>query len=143
MLSNLGQKRTLKSNSTQTFDDGNNFSELEDGDSTIDPSGSDGESLTSSDGQRRFRRAANKVRIFSESVDYSHVKSKVDIASLSALNISPSLYFIVACTFFPNLFLRMQRNGLKLRDLLRVTESSRIAYVTLSDHDNTLRKSPI
>ena len=100
MLSNLGQKRTLKSNSTQTFDDGKNFSELEDGDSTIDPSGSDGESLTSSDGQRRFRRAANKVRIFSESVDYSHVKSKVDIAVLSVLNISPSLYFIVACTFF-------------------------------------------
>jgi len=83
-LSNLGQKRTLKSNSTQTFDDGSNYWEFEDGDSTFDASasGSDGESLTSSDGKRRFRRAANKIRIFSESVDYSHVRSKVDIVAL-------------------------------------------------------------
>lgn len=143
MLSNLGQKRTLKSNSTQTFDDGNNFSELEDGDSTIDPSGSDGESLTSSDGKRRFRRAANKVRIFSESVDYSHVKSKVDVAALSALNLSPQTVLHCCMYFFPNLFLRKQQNGLKLRDLLRLTESSRIGYVTLSDDVKTLRKSPI
>jgi len=99
MLSNLGQKRTLKSNSTQTVDDGNNYWELEDGESTFDASasGSDGESLTSSDGKRRFRRAANKVRIFSESVDYSHVRSKVDIACLLTLNLSARLYFI-CCT---------------------------------------------
>ena len=86
MLSNLGQKRTLKSNSTQTFD-GGNYWELEDGDSTFDASasGSDGESFTSSDGKRRFRRAANKIRIFSERVDYSHVKGKVDIAALLTL----------------------------------------------------------
>ena len=87
MLSNLGQKRTFKSNSTQTFDDGSNYLELDDRDSTFDASasGSDGESLTSSDGEQRFRRAANKIRIFSESVDYSHVKSKVDIAALLTL----------------------------------------------------------
>ena len=83
MLSNLGQKRTLKSNSTQTFDDGTNHWELENGDSTFDASasGSDGESLTSSEDKRRFRRAANKIRIFSESVDYSHVRSKVNMAA--------------------------------------------------------------
>lgn len=92
MLSNLGQKRTLKSNSTQTFDDGSNYWELEDGDSTFDASGSDGESLTSSDGKRRFRRAANKIRIFSESVDYSHVKSKVDIAALLTLIVKSVLH---------------------------------------------------
>lgn len=95
MLSNLGQKRTLKSNATQTIEDGSNCGDYEDEDSTFDASasGSDGESLTSSDGKRRFRRAANKVRIFSESVDYSHVRSKVDIAALT-LNLSASLYFI-------------------------------------------------
>lgn len=79
MLSNLGQKRTLKTNATQTVDDGSDYWDHGDDDSTFDASGSgsEAESLTSSDGRRRFRRAANKVRIFSQSVDYSHVRSKV------------------------------------------------------------------
>ena len=91
ILSNLGQKPTLKSNSTQTFDDGGNYWELDDGDSAFDASasGSDGEGLTSSDGRRRFRRAANKIRIFSERADYSHVQSKVDLAALSTLLFVP------------------------------------------------------
>lgn len=82
LLSNVGQKRTVKSNGTQTYDGGSNFLDHGDDayDSTVDASGSDAESLTSSDGRRRFRRAANKIRIFSEGADYSHLRSKVYIA---------------------------------------------------------------
>ncbi|KAL9951711.1 hypothetical protein ACROYT_G044433 [Oculina patagonica] len=91
MLSNLGQKRTLKTNATQTIDDGSNYWDHGDDDSTFDASGSgsEAESLTSSDGRRRFRRAANKVRIFSESVDYSHVRSKVN-TGITKSSLSPT-----------------------------------------------------
>ncbi|KAJ7372987.1 hypothetical protein OS493_015457 [Desmophyllum pertusum] len=55
----------------------------------VDGSGSDGESLTSSNGKRRFRRAANHIRIFSEGADYSHVRSKVN-TGIAAKNSSLS-----------------------------------------------------
>lgn len=81
ILSNLQQKRTVKSIASQTNDDGSNFLDHGDDayDSTLDASGSDAESLPSTDGRKRFRRAANKIRIFNEGADYSHVRSKVDM----------------------------------------------------------------
>ena len=87
MLSNLGPRRTLKSNSTQTVGDGSNYWDHDDYDSMVDGSGSDGESLTSSNGKRRFRRAANHVRIFSEGADYSHVRSKVKLKHSLSLSL--------------------------------------------------------
>lgn len=79
MLSNVQQKRTVKTIATQTHDDGSNFLDHgdDDYDSTLDASGSDAESFTSTDGRKRIRRAANKIRIFHEAADYSHVRSKV------------------------------------------------------------------
>lgn len=39
---------------------------------------SDVESAEGSEAKQRFRRAANKFRIFNQATDYSHVRSKVN-----------------------------------------------------------------
>ena len=69
----------MKTNGTQTEDDEDYPWDPDDGDSMFsDGNVSDVESSQDSDKNKRFRRAANKVRIFSEAVDYSHIKSKVN-----------------------------------------------------------------
>lgn len=74
----------MKTNGTQTEDDEDYPWDPDDGDSMFsDGNVSDVESSQGSDKNKRFRRAANKVRIFSEAVDYSHIKSKVNALVLS------------------------------------------------------------
>ena len=67
------------------MDDGSYMWDHDDNDSMFsDGNVSDVESgQGSGTGNKRFRRAANKVRIFSEAADYSHIKSKVNSSNPS------------------------------------------------------------
>ena len=61
------------------MDDGSYTWDPDDNDSMMsDGNVSDIEGEQGSGRNKRFRRAANKVKIFSEAADYSHIKSKVN-----------------------------------------------------------------